>query len=173
MLYQIWAAIYISMSFIQDQSHRSAKGGCGCSRHTLPQGPGSLGHEEPSRKEPSELHDLLPQRLLYFRNSGSRVTVGTVRKTPQKSHQSLAQPHREAAQNTLCVPGRNCNALRAWASGSGKTPGKFLIPTLQKEVMVSFQNRNHSCNGVGVWEEEQIRKIFCLTLHNLQCLAEI
>lgn len=171
MHYQIWTAIYTLMSFIQDQRHRPAKPvswmwllqaqHCPEAQGSPPSkaSSSSLSHEEPSQKEPSKLHDVLPQRHLYFRNSGSRVTVGTVRKTPQKSHQSLAQPHREAAQHNLRVPGKEvqCTAgLLRWANG--KTSGNFLLQTLQKEVIVHFQNRNHFCNRTGVWKEEQIRK---------------
>lgn len=164
------------MSFIQDQTTEQPNLDVAAPGTHCPWGPGlssSLSHENLHGKSQASSMICPHKGSFILETVGAEWLQGQRGKLLRKDR-SFQPSHTERLLRTpsMCQ-GRDCNALQAWALGSGKTSGKFLMPTLQKEVMVPFQNRNHSCNGMGVWEEEQIRKLFCLKLHNLQCLAEI
>ena len=59
---------------------------------------------------------------------------------------------------SIRVTGKELQAIwYFWGLGSRQTSDKFITLIMQNEVTVPFQNRNHSCNRIGMWKEEQIR----------------
>lgn len=176
--------LQLSRLFFQDESHRLDRSASWLSLllgTALPKARGCSSHSNPtwSLPQPRGAQGLLPWRHLYFRKSGSRLTVRTVKGELSEKAPHLPHIHKESVVQCVhpCDGEGSATVLQAsWyfgGLGSGKTSEKFRIKILQKEFAVPFQNRTTPAIEWACGRKNKSENHFCSRQHSLQFLLEI